>query len=99
MFGASHATHLVFEKDRNVPEGNEFEVAKRFGGIVNGTRLAAFGTDGLAVFARMNDGNDVLVGSTLLLEENFAEAEALVIGNEIEYSFQEHRGGGERMRV
>jgi hypothetical protein len=47
----------------------------------------------------MNDGNDVLVGSTLLLEENFAKAEGLVIDNGIEDSFKEHRGWRKRMLV
>ena len=42
----------------------------------------------------MKDGNDVLIGSISLLKGNFAEAEGLVIGDEIEYSFNEHLGEG-----
>ena len=32
----------------------------------------------------------MLIGSIFLLKGNFAEAEGLVIGDEIEYSFNEH---------
>jgi hypothetical protein len=52
------------------------------------------GTKHFAVLARMKYRNDVLVGSIFLLKGNFAEAEGLVIGYGIEYSFDEHLGEG-----
>ena len=47
------------------------------------TGFSAFGAEGLAVFSRMNDGDDVLVGHSFPLKGNFTESEALVICHEI----------------
>jgi len=92
MFGTSDATHLVLEVDGNVPKRNKLEAAGFMGSVIGRTRLAACGADGFAVLARMNHGNDVLIGGPFLVKGNCAKAEGLVMGKGIQYSLEEHLG-------
>ena len=94
VFGTGYTAHLIQEEDGNVPKRHELKAAGGAGSVVDWTGADAFGAEDFAVFARMKDCNDMLIRSIFLLKGNIAEAEGLVMGDKIEYSFNKHLGEG-----
>jgi Mn2+/Fe2+ NRAMP family transporter len=87
MFTASYTSHVVFKEDRNVPKWWKFPATRRLSCIVGWAAAAAFGTDALTVFSWQDFNDNALCLAFFFLEINFVEAEGLVIGDRIEYSF------------
>lgn len=56
--GAIHAAHGVGERDGDVPDGNEFELARAGHAVVSGAGFSAAGANGLGVGPWNDLGDD-----------------------------------------